>query len=358
MIGIISGYVLIIFGLLALTLQRLYSSVPAKELKRLARKGDHLAKTLYRPVAYGATLRLFLWLVVGIALPAGLLIVLGHVPPYAGFILLGLVMIIAFVWIPTAQLTVRKAQFAAGIAPVLVKILFYIHGPLDRVAHFIGRYRELSTHSRLYEKQDLVELVSKQRDQIDNRIPAEELELMERALAFTDKQAADIVQPRKEALLVSADDAIGPVLLDQLHKSSQNFFLVYKDKKENVIGSLSLADAVAKQNGRVFDLMHSDLTFVSEDFTLRQVFVAFQKTNQHVAVVINKFEEFVGVITLEGLMKELLGESNEEAVAHYDNRSEVAAYKPKQHQSEAEPLDQSEPTENDAASPETTEVVE
>jgi CBS domain containing-hemolysin-like protein len=359
MIGIISGYVLIVFGLLALTLQRLYSSVPAKELKRLARKGDSLAKALYRPVAYGVSLRLFLWFVVGVTLSTGLLIVLNHLPAYAGFMLLGLIMTIAFVWIPTTPLTVRKAQLAAWLAPALVKVLFYVHGPLDRAANFVGRYRQLPAHSRLYEKQDLVALVAQQRSQVDNRIQNEELELMERALAFTDKHAADVVQPRKKALIVSADDTIGPILLDQLHKSGQNFFLVYKDKKEDIIGSLSLADAVAaKQDGRVFDLIRGDLTFVNEDFTLRQVFTAFQKTNQHVAVVVNKFEEFVGVITLEGLMKELVGESEEEAVIHYDNRSEVAVYEPKANEESPALKEQIETAHEELTSPETTEVVE
>lgn len=356
MIGILSGFALIILGSLALTLQRLYSSVPARELKRLARKGDHLAAALYRPVAYGAALRLFLWTVVGTTLSGGLLIILNHASAYLGFVLLAALTAITLVWIPNVRLTVRTAQLASFVSPALVKILFYIHGPLDRAAHIVSRHRELPTHSRLYEKQDLVELVGKQKEQVDNRIRQDELELVQRALSFGDKQAADVVQPRKEALIVSADDTVGPVLLDQLHKSGQNFFLVYKDKKENVIGSVSLADALsANKDGRVFDLIRNDLTFVNEDFSLRQVFTAFQKTGQHVAVVINKFEEFVGVITLDDLMKELLGEADDEAVAHYDNRSEVAAFVPKEDQPE---LEQNDAGTEEAPSPEATEVVE
>jgi CBS domain containing-hemolysin-like protein len=358
MINIIGGIALIVLGLLALTLQRLYSFIPAKELKRLARKGDHLAKALYRPVAYGASLRVFLWLIVGVFLSAGSLMLLDHMPIYFDFGFLGALMIISLVWIPSTQLTVHKAQMASVIAPMLVKILFYTHRPLGAVADFVGRYRDLSSHSKLYEKQDLVALLAQQKEQIDNRIRAEEIELAERALVFTDKQAAELVRSRKDVMLVNADDTIGPVLLDQLHKSGQSSFLVYKDKKESIIGSLSLRDAIAaKKDGRVFDLIRNDITYASEDFTLRQVFTALRKTDQYVAVVVNKFEEFVGVITFEDLIRELLGEPEREAVEHYDNRAEVAAYKPKADEPEAE-LQTEADANDELASPDPTEVVE
>lgn len=328
MIGITSGIALLILGLVAVTLQRLYSAIPARELRRLARRHDHLAAALYRPVAYGASLRLLLWLLAGLSLAGGLILVLSSIPAYGGFGVLVAVFAVVFVWAPTMRLTVHKAQFAAFVAPSLTKVLYYTHHQLGTLAHAIGRLRDLTQHSRMYEKEDLLELLARQKAQHDNRMSHEELETAERALAFTDKRAADIVRPRGDVAFVNADDAIGPILLDQLHKSGQSSFLAYKDKPENIIGSLSLRDALAaKQGGRVFDLVRSDLTYVHEDFTLRQVFMALQKTDQYVAVVINAFEEFVGVITLGDLMHDLLGESAEDNV-NYGNRSEVAAYKP------------------------------
>lgn len=359
MIGITSGIALLLLGLVAVTLQRLYSAIPARELRRLARWHDHLAAALYRPVAYGASLRLMLWLVAGLSLAGGLLLVLQAVPAYAGFAILAAVFLMVFVWAPTARLTVHRAQFAAFVAPALVRVLYYTHRQLGWLARGIGRFRDLTPHSRMYEKQDLFDLLARQKQQHDNRMSHEELETAERALAFTDKHAADVVRPRGEAALVNADDTIGPILLDQLHKSGQSSFLVYKDKPENIIGSLSLRDALAaKQGGRVFDLVRGDLTFVHEDFTLRQVFMALQRTDQYVAVVINKFEEFVGVITLGDLIHDLLGESAEEAV-NYGNRSEVAAYKPQEPEVELAPEElEAESSPNEASSPEATEVVE
>jgi CBS domain containing-hemolysin-like protein len=371
MTGILCGFVAILLALLALTLQRLFSSVPARELKRLARRDDPLAKALYRPVSYGAAMRLFLWLVVGLGLSLGLLLLVPALPVLASLLLLAAFAVVAFIWVPTMRLTVHTAQFAAFLSPAVTFVLSYLNTPLSKLAGFINQYRGLAAHSRLYEKEDLLALLDLQKQQVDNRIVQDELELADRSLRFGDRQAADVVRPRKSLHLVNADDTVGPILLDQLHKSGQNSFLVYKDKKENIIGSLSLKDAVnARKDIRVLDLIRNDLTFVHEDFSLRQVLTAFQYTGQHVAVVINGFEEFLGTISLDDILKELFGENMEPVVDSYENRSGVAAFKPKQEEPEAEsvieaaepepqPEKESEQTvaEDETSSPEATEVV-
>lgn len=360
MIGIISGIVLILLAFLALVLQRLYSSIPAKELRRLARRGDHLAEGLYRPVAYGASLRLLLWSVAVASLAAGVLFLLPHLSTLVDFILLAAVLVLALVLIPSLRLTVQAAQFAAMLTPGVVWVLRHTHPLLSRAASFINRHRDVTPHSFLYEKEDLQQLLALQKEQLDNRIQQHELETAERALAFDDKQAADIVQSCKDLYLVNADDTIGPILLDQLHKSGQTSFLVYKDIKENIIGSLSLRHAVsAKHDGRVFDLIRHDLAYVHEDFSLRQVLTAFQKTGHHLAVVINSFEEFAGIITFDGLLQELLGEQQPDEIENYENRSAVAAYKPKKEASESASEELSEETAGiEPSSPEATEVLE
>jgi CBS domain containing-hemolysin-like protein len=363
MIGIMSGIVCILLALLALVLQRLYSSIPARELKRLARRGDHLAVGLFRPVAYGTSLRLLLWIVAVGSLSAGLLLTTPHLPAVANLALLAVLLVVALVWSPSLRLTVHTAQFAALLSPSVTWILRHMQPLLSRAAATINTYRSLVPHSLLYEKEDLQQLLARQKEQADNRIEQQELETAERALAFGDRHAADIVRPYRNICLVNADDALGPILLDQLHKSGQSSFLVYKDTKDNIIGSLSLRDAVnAKHDGRVLDLIRNDLTYVHEDFSLRQVLAAFQKTGQHLAVVVNSFEEFVGVITFDAVLKELLGDMPDDATEQYENRTVIAAYKPKKTEDpasgSAEEARPSEAIETHASSTEATEVVE
>jgi CBS domain containing-hemolysin-like protein len=349
MIGIISGIVFLLFALVALVLQRLLSSVPRKELKRLARQGDPLAKALYRPVSYGASMRLLLWIVAGVGMSSGLLLLTSYMPAIADFALVAFLIVVMVVWAPSIRLTVHSARFAAFLSPAVAWAMSYLHMPLSIAAGLVGRYRDIESHSRLYEKEDLLGLLDLQKKQADNRIVHADLDLVGRALVFDDKHAADIVKSHKDALLVNADETLGPILLDQLHKSGQSSFLAYKDEKENIIGSLSLRDAVkARQDIRVFDLIRHDLTFVHEDFSLRQVLAALQQTGQHVAVVVNRFEEFLGTITLDDVLEQLVGKREAATVEVYDDRASVASYKPAEKTS----------ADDESSSPESTEVIE
>jgi CBS domain containing-hemolysin-like protein len=236
---------------------------------------------------------------------------------------LGMVVVV----LPSLRLTSHNVEFAALCAPPLAAAMRYVHPLLDWVVRLSTRVRPLNHHSRLYEKEDLAALLRHQKTQTDNRISPDALELAQHALGFGDTQAASIALPRKKVHVVSADDTIGPLLLDQLHQSGQSSFLVYKDDRETIVGTLAMRDAVgATHGGRVFDLIRSDLCYVHEDFSLGHVMDAFLKTGHHTAIVINGFGEFVGMITLDMLLHQLLGESFT-TTDNYESPAAIAAYK-------------------------------
>jgi CBS domain containing-hemolysin-like protein len=366
------GLLLLILSLLAMALQRFYSSIPAKELKRLANRGDHLAAALYRPVAYGASMRLLLWIVFGLSFSFGVVLIVNGLVNVLAFGAIALA-VSGVIFLQSMRLTVHTARVAVHAAPALNWLLTYLHAPLHAVAQAVGKIRTHNVHSGIYEKEDLVALLKQQKEQVDNRISHRDLDILERAASFDERQAADVLLPMSRVRMVSMEDHIGPVLLGELHNSGQTSFLVYAESRENVVGTLLLRDAVqAREGGRVADLVRPRLAFAHEDFSLRQVMQAFIRTSQSIVVVINSFEEAVGVITLDRLLTELVGESADDDVA-YDDRALVAGFKPKKHAdelaaAEAEPEANPEPeieteavaeaSETAPSSPEATEVVE
>lgn len=330
------GILLLLFGLLALALQRFYSSIPARELKRLAAHGDHLAAALFRPVAYGESMRILLWTLFGLGFSCGTLFVTMGLVPALAFIVISWALV-GMIFLLSIRLTVHSAKIAVHAAPTLTWLLRHVHTPLDVVAKGINHFRQHEPHTGLYEKEDLISLLRQQKEQLDNRITPHELDILERAVLIDHRQAADALLPIDKAKMVRVDDHIGPVLLKELYDSSQNSFLVYEDSPEHVIGTLFLRDAVqAKEGGRVRDLVRPRLVYVHQDFTLRQVLQAFIRTNQFMVVVINSFEEAIGVITLDHLLTELVGENPDEAI-NYEDRIAVASYRlqPKQEKEQA-----------------------
>ena len=331
MIASIIGLVLAAIGLTALALQRFYSGIPAKELKRLAARGDTLASSLYRAVAYGGSLRLFLWMVVSSGITGGVLLLAQNLPAWAAFLAVAGVLVMGFVVLQSAQLTVRTAGFAAAIAPVLGTTLGRIEPVLGRITHHVHKRRTFVAHSGLYEKEDLSDLLDQQKNQSDNRISHEELELARRALYFDDTQAADAMVACPNIKTLKASDAIGPILLEELYKSGQRSFVVYDAEGEQIVGIVQLQEALnAKQGGKISGIMNKDLAYAHEDFSLRQVMDVCLKTGQPLVLVINAFEELVGVISLESLIHELFDVPGKGRLADlpYQDRATVAAYKP------------------------------
>jgi CBS domain containing-hemolysin-like protein len=354
----IFGFVLILVALLSIALQRFYSCVPAKELKRLAARGERLALTLYRPVAYGASLRALLWIIAGICLSLGFLLLGRSLPLLASLTVMLLVLALAVIWLPARQLGATSARLAALAAPVLEWVLHHLERPLDVLAGTVNSRRHIHAHSGLYEKADLHDLLTQQQEQQDSRIALSEIELMQRALHFADTKAIDIAISRKDAPMLSTSDALGPILFDELYKSGQQFFVVYRGKQDNVVGMLALKDAKhSRKGGTVADIMREDTCFVSEDFTLPQLASAFVKTGQQAAVVINKFEEFVGLISFEQLMSFLFAaQMANQPEVQYEDRAAVAGFTPSVSSRQEQP--ESEPEPDAMTSPEVSEVVE
>lgn len=330
MVAII-GLIFLAFGLLVIGLQRLYSAVPLRELKRVAATRDHAASRLHMVAVYGENARLFLWTIAAASLAGGFVLLARAVPWPLAFVAVAGTLLLGLVWLPSIKLSKATCQFAVWLAPSLAWMLAHLQPVLQLLARLFKRFHQLEQHSRLYEKDDLQALLDQQQSQFDNRVPAAELERLKSTLHATDRHAAEIVVPRKNVRMVGAHESLGPVLIGELHKSGQAIVPVIDEKSQELVGILAMHDAVAhaKQSGHVLDVMRGELCFVHEDYDLFQTLEALLKTRQQLAVVVNGFGEFVGVIDLAALIGEITGTkaSDDNAVNNLD-RAAVAQFKP------------------------------
>jgi CBS domain containing-hemolysin-like protein len=356
MLMVILALICTLLFLAVVLLRRVYFCVPAKELRRLARSGDPLGVQLYRPVAYGAGFSLLLWLLVGTLGTASVVLWTLSLPLLASPIVVFLVLLMSFGWAATAFPRARTVEIAAHIAPLFAWILMRTQPVSERLGTYIRSRRSAYIHTGVYEKEDLAELLALQKTQQDSRVTNDDVELMERALQFGDKTATDVLSPRKDLRTVNVDDAIGPILLGELHDSGATNFLAYEGKKDHLVGSVSLLDLIqAKTGGKVKQFVQAQLIYVREDFSLLQVLNAFQQSGQQLVIVINNHKEFLGVVRLGDLLAKLTGEAQDEGIAYDDPRA-VAEYKPKEPELVPEQIislaEQSEQTQDEPASTE------
>jgi CBS domain containing-hemolysin-like protein len=311
----------------SVVLHKVYTSVPLHELKRRARRGDHKAQKLYKVAVYGPTLEVINWLV-AVASAATLVIWSAKTSWW-----LAAIVVAVGAWLVVwARFSAGgwAGSFAAFFAPAHAKLLYYAQPVFSLLAGILPPGRGITIHTGLFETKDLLELLGRQNKQLDNRVSPADLHIAQNALTFGDKTVGSVMTPRREVKFAKADDQVTPVVIDELHQSGLSRFPVAKDSAKaaapQIVGTLYLNNLVGyKGSGKVKDLMKSEVYFINEDATLRQALSAFLKTHHHLLIVVNSFEEMVGVLSLEDVLEQILGKQIIDEFDSYENIRAVAA---------------------------------
>jgi CBS domain containing-hemolysin-like protein len=336
---VLTPIILAMLTLFVISLQRTYSRIPAKELKYRARQGDALAAAFHKASVYGPSLRVLLWILIGLSAGAFFVYVGRFLPLWAALPASALLIWLGFIWIPSGEATSISQAVASHVAPLLAKILYYLHPIIERIRQIALRLKRVRVHTGLYEKADLLDLIDEQFEQTDNRIAAAELEIAHGALTFGDKLVGDVMTPRRAVKMVAAEDDLGPVIMTELHESGHSRFPVFEGKEDTIIGTLFLRDLVKRRSGgKVRNVMKKTALYLHEEQTLYDALQAILKTHHHLFIVVNSFEEYVGIITIEDVLEQIVGQAIVDEFDEYDNLRAVAARAAKEeHKAHSDP---------------------
>jgi CBS domain containing-hemolysin-like protein len=166
--------------------------------------------------------------------------------------------------------------------------------------------------SRLYSPDELglIVLESYAGGMLDERAQ----ELVANLLDFSEERVGQVMMPRTlmTAIPISiAEDE----LLELFPTTPYSRLPVFEGTIDNIIGMLHLKDLVRQQlAGEPFDL-HSllrQVSFVPETLSVKVLLANFKRLHQHMAIVIDEHGGTVGLVTLEDLLEEVVGEVRDE----------------------------------------------
>jgi putative hemolysin len=325
MTNILLGIVFLLFALLGIVLRKTYFAVPINELKRRAQKHDPHATQLYRAATYGNSLRSLLWLYIGLTSAISLILLARELPVWLGIVIVGPLLWVIFSLVPASR-TTKFGQWLTKLAtPLIAWILNYTHPLLSRSADYVERRYVAPKRTDLYERDDLLRFIRDQQSRADSRITDEELEIVERTLNFDSFKVSDILTPRTDITTVLADSVVGPVLIDELHKGGQEYVLVQETKKGPFVGTLAFSKLNLHTTGQVRDVMDPTVYYLHENDSLSEALHAFSVTNHPLFVVINSFEEYVGIVTVQNILQTLLGHIPGDDFDQYSDSVAVAS---------------------------------
>jgi CBS domain containing-hemolysin-like protein len=199
--------------------------------------------------------------------------------------------------------------FASFSAPI-INVLMYILTPLNFV---FSLWKKLLGHI-FKNKEDTTitddELITMVEEaEHEGGINAQESDLIKSAIEFNDLEVKDILIPRVD--VVAVEETASAEEVDALFSETRYSRLpVYKDTIDNIVGILHEKDFINQKDDEAFNLANivKPAVFVVATTKISVVLQTLQKTKSHMAVVSGEFGDTVGIITMEDILEELVGE--------------------------------------------------
>lgn len=238
------------------------------------------------------------------------------------------VMFVIFLLVATFVPELKSSKISKKLAYALspaVRVCLEKLQPLSSKAGKLDRFRKQQTDSGVYTREDLREFIKRQKQSDNNMISDEELDALELRIEFEDKKAKDVLEPKRKAKIIGASEQIGPVLINELHETGRQHFLVEEEFNNEIIGTLNVAELVdLKQTGDVKSAMSDKLYYLNEKNTLAECLDGFHGTGSAVFVVVNSDEDITGILDINDVLRELTGREPLSEFDLYDSREAVA----------------------------------
>lgn len=128
--------------------------------------------------------------------------------------------------------------------------------------------------------------------------------------------ARDIMIPRVDVFAVDAETELKP-LVKTVCKAGHSRVPVFEETIDNIIGILYVKDLLrlliekTKKKFQLRKILH-DPYFVPETMTLSELLLEFKIRTLHIAVVVDEYGGFSGIVTLEDILEEIVGDINDE----------------------------------------------
>ena len=142
----------------------------------------------------------------------------------------------------------------------------------------------------------------------------EEEELILNIFDFGDRQVNQVMTPRRKIQAIAYDTPL-PELLKQVAESDYSRFPVYKDDLDHIIGILHLKELIRHYlNNQGIDLgeLIQEVPIIPEYYPADKLLALFKHQRIHMAVVLDEFGGTAGIVTLEDLVEEVVGEVHDE----------------------------------------------
>ncbi|MEW9624233.1 HlyC/CorC family transporter [Rhodanobacter geophilus] len=173
------------------------------------------------------------------------------------------------------------------------------------------------------EPRNRAELIDELRTaQVNGLLGADTLPMLEGALKVTELSVDDVMVPRVQIVMIAADAPLQDILAAVV-ESGHSRFPVHGEDKDEILGILLAKDLLKYfGNGADFDIraILRPAVLIPESMRLNVLLAEFRRSRNHMALVVDEYGGVAGLITIEDVLEQIVGEIDDE----HDDEEEPA----------------------------------
>lgn len=244
---------------------------------------------------------------------------------YATIVMTALVVIFAEV-LPKTYALAYSDRFSLAVAPVM-QVLIVVFKPLTVAVEFIVKQVLKLTPSKVDDEASILAAHKEIRGTIElqtkeGAVAKHDADMLGGVLDLRDLQVADIMVHRTKMETIDADEPPQQIV-DELLRTPYTRVPLWKDEPENIVGVLHTKDLLSALGRANWDVATLDIMslavepwFVPDTTALKEQLNQFLKRKAQMALVVDEYGEVQGLITLEDILEEIVGQIVDEHDLH------------------------------------------
>ena len=202
--------------------------------------------------------------------------------------------------------TIRIVQ---AIFKPFVRLLSFSTGLLRKITPI-----DFTKEEEKFTREEMKAIIAESK--LEGTIDPTELTMLEGVLSLDSKLAREVMVPRTDTEMVDIEDEYHEIL-DTLLKSSFSRIPLYEGEKDNVIGVIHLKNVLRAARGSGFDhidfrAIASEPLFVPSTIYTDDLLLEFKREQTHMAILRDEYGGVEGIVTLEDLLEEIVGDIEDE----------------------------------------------
>lgn len=211
----------------------------------------------------------------------------------------------------------RMAGFMSVPLRLLMRVFSPITSGLVLLSNAIEKMLSKSGGSRSASKEDLDKAI--ELTVIDEEDAKEEADILKGIIKFNEITVKQIMRNRVDVVGIDFNNTTFKEVIDIIKDSGYSRLPIYNEDFDNVLGILYVKDVIAHfEEAANFEwqaLMRSEVLYVPETKKINDLLKEFQERRMHMAIVVDEYGGSSGIVTLEDVMEEVIGEIKDESDA-------------------------------------------